>query len=67
MGARRIVCGVEVGAVNGAGNLGHLALGEPAGDYGEVLLSKCGPSGHALFKIMLRQTEANKLIVGNVV
>jgi hypothetical protein len=66
LGAGDVGGGVEVGAENGAGDLFHFTFGEPGAENGEVVLSLVGPGGSALLEVVLGKTEANKLVVGNV-
>jgi len=66
LSAGGVVSPVEVGAVDGSSNLVHLTAGEPRSKEGELTLGLGSPGGHRLLKSVLGHTEANKVVVLNV-
>jgi hypothetical protein len=67
LGAGGVGSGVEVRTVDRAGNFFHGATGEPGAEDVEIVLCLVSPCGHTLFEVVLGETKANELVVGDVV
>lgn len=66
LGTGGVVGPVEIRSVHGSSNFLHVSSGEPGAEDSEVLLGLRRPVGGIFLKGVLRDTEANKLIVLNV-
>ena len=67
LGTRSVVSPVKVGLVGGAGDHGEITLGEPALEHVHVMKGLLRPLELTLLEEVLRDTEANKFTVLDVV
>ena len=63
LGTGGVVGPVEIRLVDGSGDFLHLAAGEPTSEDSELAFSLWRPGRHDFLEIMLRHTEANQVVV----